>query len=540
MRRGTSPRRVFGALVLATALGLAGPVAEAAAQATPQVVGGTATPIASAPFTVALTYAGIDPYDGLNCGGVIVDATHVVTAAHCVDDLGSVDPPGSLVVLAGSATLPLINTVPPGAISDPVIQTSFDPNYDPGTGDNDVGIVTLQEPLWSGSTPPLDGTSTIAPLPLAQSASDEAPGLPATVSGWGYDSPITLSGDPVQPLPKQLQSASLSLISDADCTTDLGGTGLDPLQPSQLCAGTLTNTDASACYGDSGGPLYDAPNGAMPADDVLVGLVDLSYGCAEGFPGVYTNVMSPEVQRFLQSNPPQAPYSLSDATIDSAGLAVTCDPGGWAGDPTLEYQFFADPGLTSPPVTLTGVQASPLYTAPSAGGDPIYCGVTATNAGGYNSAFSDDEVTPASVPPPVTLNTSPPPPAATTSSTTTSTSSTHTAPPVLPRLHVLSRSCAHRRCTVVVAGLDTGGPGVQTVGASLHELARVSCRIHGKRSTCTRSIHKGTAVTNLSGGRFEITASGLPVGSYSLALVAVDRAGGLQTHATTLALRVAR
>ncbi len=45
--------------------------------------------------------------DGFFCGGVILDATHVATAAHCVFDEGSgqATPPGQLHVLAGTDDL---------------------------------------------------------------------------------------------------------------------------------------------------------------------------------------------------------------------------------------------------------------------------------------------------------------------------------------------------------------------------------------------------------------------------------------------------
>ncbi|HEY5260607.1 MAG TPA: trypsin-like serine protease, partial [Solirubrobacteraceae bacterium] len=68
------------------------------------IVGGAGVSIASFPFQVALyeTQAG-SPAAGFFCGGVIIDATHILTAAHCV--VGSSGNPGEMAVLAGSSSL---------------------------------------------------------------------------------------------------------------------------------------------------------------------------------------------------------------------------------------------------------------------------------------------------------------------------------------------------------------------------------------------------------------------------------------------------
>src|SRR6267154_3503818 len=87
---------------LAAALAVAGPCADGTqAKATPRVVGGTGVSIADYPFQVAL----YDPHAGsvaagFFCGGVIIDATHVATAAHCAidDTTGRVSSPRNIAV----------------------------------------------------------------------------------------------------------------------------------------------------------------------------------------------------------------------------------------------------------------------------------------------------------------------------------------------------------------------------------------------------------------------------------------------------------
>ncbi len=131
------------------------------------IVGGTGASIASFPFQVALyNPAGGSPAAGFFCGGVIVDATHVITAAHCLaggPGRGSVA--GEIEVLAGSTRL---DSPDPGSVRDPAVGVAVDPNYDPYTNDYDIGVVTLAHPLWSGTSPPrIDGSVTIAPLAIA-------------------------------------------------------------------------------------------------------------------------------------------------------------------------------------------------------------------------------------------------------------------------------------------------------------------------------------------------------------------------------------
>jgi secreted trypsin-like serine protease len=269
------------------------------------IVGGASTSIARFPFQVALynPHAG-SPASGFFCGGVIVDATHVVTAAHCIDTgaHGQVGPLGEIEVLAGSTNL---TPTDPGSVHDPVAGASFDPYYNPITNNLDVGLLTLARPLWSGPSPSIDGTSRIAPLPIdpeqATAATDVQPGqsIVATVSGWGDVNPAPSSGPGY---PNALQSVQVPLVSEALCGEDYAGIE-QTITPSMLCAGgSRPRTDS--CYGDSGGPLVvnrGAPADA-PGDYVLVGLVDFGNGCAQpGFPGVYTKISSPEVVSFLAS-----------------------------------------------------------------------------------------------------------------------------------------------------------------------------------------------------------------------------------------------
>lgn len=276
-------------------------------RAVASIVGGAGVPIARFPFQAALyDPAAGSPVAGFFCGGVIVDATHAITAAHCLTGggHGRGGVAAGIEVLAGSTSL----TQPdPGSVRDPVASVSVDPSYSPVTNDYDIGVVTLARPLWSGVTAPsANGSSAIAPLPLDAAAAaaygepNEAPATIATVSGWGDVSPAPSAAPSY---PNALRAVSVPLVSESLCREEYGSIE-QSITPRMICAGSY-RPRADSCYGDSGGPLVvDRDTPARPPDDyVLVGLVDFGNGCAQpGFAGVYTRIADPAIARYLASD----------------------------------------------------------------------------------------------------------------------------------------------------------------------------------------------------------------------------------------------
>ncbi|HTZ63735.1 MAG TPA: serine protease [Solirubrobacteraceae bacterium] len=308
-------------------------LARPAPRARASIVGGTEASIASFPFQVALFEPIAGPLAGFFCGGVIVDATHVLTAAHCLAGAGQ----GNRVVgdeievLAGAT-----NLASPGAgsVRDPAAAVSIDPGYDPRTDADDVGVITLARPLWPGALAPRpNGVDTIAPLALEPAAAAllatpatapatpsttlapssatsattsatlatpaTAPATLATVSGWGDTSAVPSHA---QSYRSTLQSARVPLVPERLCAEEYAPIE-QRITPGMICAGS-SQPPADSCYGDSGGPLVvDRDTPARPPEDyVLVGLVDFGAGCAEpGFAGVYTRISAPAVAGYLSS-----------------------------------------------------------------------------------------------------------------------------------------------------------------------------------------------------------------------------------------------
>jgi secreted trypsin-like serine protease len=300
-----------------TAVRLASPLAGALAPApiaSASIVGGSDASITEFPFQVALYNPRLGgPAKGFFCGGVILDATRVATAAHClIGEHGQPSVPAEIEVLAGSSEL---EPQTPGSVRDPVAATAIDPAYDPATSDYDVGVLSLARALWSGPTRALDGRSAIAPLApdpglaeldSAASPAGQAPAL-ATVSGWG-----DLNAEPgaAPSYPLRLHKARVPLASTGFCE-EAYATIEQAITPRMLCAGGAPSAGqgrTDSCYGDSGGPLVgDEAGASQPAGDVLLGLVDFGNGCSQaGYPGVYVRMADPAVARFLRASTAQA------------------------------------------------------------------------------------------------------------------------------------------------------------------------------------------------------------------------------------------
>lgn len=365
------------------------------------VVGGGSVPIASFPFQVALyDPAAESVYEGQYCGGVILDATHVATAAHCVFDAteGHAREVESVAVLAGTAHLNVAGEAPypDTVVEDPARWVSFDPAYEPELLENDVAVVTLSEPLYTGSPAP-GGTTPIAPVPLVSAEQAETiaspnlvPAPAVTLSGFG-DTRAEDAGPPASlEYPQELHAVEAHLVSEASCAKEYES--LVPITAAMICAGEPEG-GRDACYGDSGGPLVvnTAEPADPPADYALVGLTDFAEGCAlRGYAGVYVRVSEPAIRAFLTSSPPPAPAAVAAPRLSGeakVGATLVCSGAQAPAGTTLEYRFFAT--VSGEAVALDAASASgALPLAAADAGDSVFCRAQASDAGGYSFADS--------------------------------------------------------------------------------------------------------------------------------------------------------
>src|SRR5262249_15366964 len=136
--------RVMRSLALVAA---AGAVAAAAASGASKVIGGSVVQVQQAPWTVYVQYQ--SGSTRFLCTGAIVDASHVLTAAHCMfADASPLATPSQVTVRAGVSNFssPLITDLEQDR---PVSLIRVHPGY-VNTGKpspDDVAVIALASPL---------------------------------------------------------------------------------------------------------------------------------------------------------------------------------------------------------------------------------------------------------------------------------------------------------------------------------------------------------------------------------------------------------
>ncbi|KXJ85241.1 putative trypsin [Microdochium bolleyi] len=220
-----------------------------------RIVDGTPASEGEFPFLVSLSNNGKH-----FCGGALLDATTVLTAAHC-SVFQSVT---NARVRAGSLDWTT------GGVDVGVSKILVNRNYGMTSKNNDVA-------LWYLDTPIAEGTD-IAYATLAAAGSDPAVGSSITAMGWG----VTNSGNTTSP--RQLAEVTLPIVDRATCQAEYGIWNGAEVTEQMFCAGFPEGGKAT-CQGDSGGPVVD------PATKTVLGVVSWGDGCGKpGRPGVYARV----------------------------------------------------------------------------------------------------------------------------------------------------------------------------------------------------------------------------------------------------------
>jgi secreted trypsin-like serine protease len=256
---------IFSLIATTPALGAETPADSRAVIDRPstKIVGGSDATIDEAPWQVALVnrLAG-DDFNGQFCGGSILNAGWVVTAAHCVDwGIRARD----LLIMAGSDYLS--DTSMTGVRVSSII---IHPGWDPDSSDNDIALIKLRSPLSLQ-----EGVAEAIQLP----SNRPVVGTEALITGWGTTAFV--GGD----FPQQMQKALVDIYSDEYCQ------GEDVYGPSfssnlMVCA-SADDFSRDTCQGDSGGPLAVFTDSRWE----LHGITSYGTGCAESpWPGVYAEV----------------------------------------------------------------------------------------------------------------------------------------------------------------------------------------------------------------------------------------------------------
>jgi secreted trypsin-like serine protease len=470
----------------------------------PYIVGGQEASISQFPwqvFVLLVAEEGRTMTVG-SCGGSILDATHILTAAHCVDHEGTTTsyPAGDFTVLAGASDVSRFvssGRVPPGAQERAVSSFRTHPYYSvlPETKD-DVAVLTLSEPLE------LSAEKDATAISLVPTGATPAPGTTLTVSGYGKEN----GAEGAEPSGK-LFSTTLTAIGSDACRETVGVNSAV-----LLCA---SGSSSATCQGDSGGPLTEGN------PTVEVGTVDFGPpSCPTGRVDGFTNLAAPEVRAFIEGSetPPVAARPISPPAIKSVGAGpvdfspLTCESGSWSGSPTISYTFQLENGS---PQALQSGPSDAFTPSPSLVGDPLVCIVQASNPGGVS----------------------------TDRSATTPAVAADTAPPVAS---ITAVKCHLQACTLTLSASDPNAVAL-SVAASAAYRVTAKCPIEkgrkkkrGKRPVCHQTRTVGLPVVPVSASVFSMVASRLPYGERISFAVSVVDAAGLRPATTPLGSTVLR
>lgn len=233
-----------------------------------KVVGGTHSSFGEWPWQVSVRRSSFFGFASTHrCGGAILNANWIATAAHCVDDLLK----SQIRIRVGEYDFSTVQEPAPfqeRGVEKKVVH----PRYNFFTYEHDLALVKLDNPLTL--------QSHVKPICLPNT--DETfVGYNATVTGWGR---LSEGGT----LPSKLQQVQVPIISNEKCQQMFSAAGRQESIPEIfLCAG-YESGGRDSCQGDSGGPLQ-----ARRKDGrwFLAGIISWGIGCAEpNMPGVCTRI----------------------------------------------------------------------------------------------------------------------------------------------------------------------------------------------------------------------------------------------------------
>lgn len=236
-----------------------------------RIVGGQEADPGEWPWQVALVQKGEDPYFGQFCGGTLIAASWVLTAAHCVENAIA----SELDVIAGIHDL---RNPDPDYRRVAVSGITVHPDWDSDTYNNDLALLKL-----ATAVPARPANGAVLPIAYANLVpANVGPlsGATATVTGWGNRAAQPDPGG--SDFPDRLHEVQVPVITNAECQG-----AYSSITENMICAG-LPEGGKDSCQGDSGGPLVVPASGNSWQQ---AGIVSFGEGCAKpGKPGVYTRV----------------------------------------------------------------------------------------------------------------------------------------------------------------------------------------------------------------------------------------------------------
>ncbi len=469
---------------------------DGAAPIAPYIIGGSESSIGQFPWQVLVV--GLHESAGeiieTSCGGSILDSTHILTAAHCVDHKETTNryEANEFVVLAGASDVREFKEdlffkgiePPPGAQAALVAGIRTHPYYvtSPTEIKDDVAVLSLASPLE------LSASKDTASIPLVANGATPSPGTILSVSGYGKEQGAESAG-----ATGKLDSTNLSVSAGSSCQALVKSNA-----PVLLC---VEGAASSTCQGDSGSPLTE---GSPP---VQVGIVDFGIaGCPIGRPEASTNIAAGEVRDFIEGSesPPVAPREVSPPAVKWFGGApvafvpLTCESGSWSGSPSISYTFQLENASAQ---LLQNGPANVFAPAGPLVGSTVVCVVQASNAGGTSTARSQ-------------------------------TTSAIVADTVPPNAAIGSLRCHLQSCVLRYTAWDPNGVAVSAQSTVAYSVTARCPKKKGKHGAGKRVCHttktSRLSVKTLSAGSFRANAFRLPYGERLTFAVTVLNAAGLK------------
>ncbi|KAH8349626.1 hypothetical protein KR084_002790 [Drosophila pseudotakahashii] len=239
-----------------------------------KIVGGVVSRVGTWPWIALLGYK--DPLIPFQCGGSLITARHVITAAHCIT---------SNLTFVRLGEHELTTDKETRHLDLRIARSVIHPGYNPRNGHSDLAILYLDRNV--------EFTSKISPICLPHTPDlrhKSYLGYNPFVAGWGK----TMEQGQAATVLNEVQ---VPILENRLCHQSFGNLmyhkkiRAEQFDSAVICAGDLTGHKDS-CLGDSGGPMMMPEMYEGTFRYHLIGVVAYGIaGCARpGYPAVYTSI----------------------------------------------------------------------------------------------------------------------------------------------------------------------------------------------------------------------------------------------------------